>query len=82
MAPQLFLNCLCNLQSNGILTEIDKERLFCNIPEIYTANRVFWQEHVSPMVNAARKSGDPLDPNMLLQGFMRVRRRLPYKTFF
>ena len=37
---QLFLNCLCNLQSNHILTEIDVERLFCNIPEIYAANRV------------------------------------------
>ena len=37
---QLFLNCLCNLQNNHILTEIDVERLFCNIPEIYAANRV------------------------------------------
>ena len=35
----LFLNCLCNLQSHNILTEIDVESLFCNIPEIYAANR-------------------------------------------
>ena len=76
---QLFLNCLCNLQNHSILTEIDTERLFCNIPEIYSANRVFWQENIRPMVKVSQETGEPLDPDMMLEGFTRVRRspRLP-----
>ena len=64
---------MCNLQSSSILTEIDTERLFCNIPEIYYANRVFWHENVNPMVKASRETGEPLDPNMMLEGFLKVR---------
>ncbi|XP_059085132.1 pleckstrin homology domain-containing family G member 5-like isoform X3 [Tigriopus californicus] len=67
----LFLNCLCNLQNNSILSEIDTERLFCNIPEIYTANRIFWHENINPMVKASRISGEPLDPNMMVDGFLK-----------
>ena len=70
-SPQLFLNCLCNLQNNGILTEIDTERLFCNLPEIYTANRIFWHENVQRMVKASRLSGEPLNPELMLDGFFR-----------
>ena len=28
----------------------DTEKLFCNIPEIYAANRTFWHHHVFPML--------------------------------
>ena len=70
---QLFLNCLLNLQSNSILNEIDTERLFCNIPEIYTANRIFWHENINAVVKASRESGNPLDPDMMLNGFIKVR---------
>ncbi len=69
---QLFLNCLCNLQNLGILTEIDNERLFCNIPEIYTANRMFWHDNIRPVVQAARDTGQPLDPELMLEGFLKV----------
>ena len=71
---QLFLNCLLNLQSSSILSEIDTERLFCNIPEIYTANRIFWHENINAVVKASRESGNPLDPDMMLNGFVKVRR--------
>ena len=50
---QLFLNCLCNLQNSLILCEIDTEKLFCNIPEIYAANRSFWHRHVFPMLQVS-----------------------------
>ena len=69
---QLFLNCLLNLQSSSILSEIDTERLFCNIPEIYTANRIFWHENINAVVKASRESGNPLDPDMMLNGFVKV----------
>ena len=71
---QLFLNCLLNLQSSSILSEIDTERLFCNIPEIYTANRIFWHENINAVVKASRESGNPLDPDMMLNGFVKVGR--------
>jgi hypothetical protein len=47
---QLFLNCLCNLQNNQILCEIDCVKLFCNIPEIYAANRNFWHNYILPVL--------------------------------
>lgn len=61
--------CLCSLQESNILNEVDRTRLFSNIPEIYAANRYFWSDHVLGMVNAARTSGHPLDPGHLLHGF-------------
>ena len=70
---QLFLNCLCNLQNNMVLTEIDTERLFCNIPEIYAANRVFWHDYIMPMLTVSRKCGEPLDPILMKEGFIKVR---------
>ena len=70
---QLFLNCLCNLQNNLVLTEIDTERLFCNIPEIYAANRVFWHDYIMPMLTQSRKNGEPLNPSQMKEGFLKVR---------
>ena len=69
---QLFMNCLCNLQNSLILCEIDTERLFCNIPEIYAANRRFWHLHVLPMLQESRQSKLPLDPSTMKDGFTKV----------
>jgi pleckstrin domain-containing family G protein 5 len=66
--------CLCNLQAAQILNEIDTERLFSNLPEIYVANRQFWAEHVFPMLKNARSARAPLDPTSLRDGFLKVRR--------
>jgi hypothetical protein len=71
---QLFMACLCNLQAAQILNEIDTERLFSNLPEIYVANRQFWAEHVFPMLKNARSARAPLDPTSLRDGFLKVRR--------
>ncbi|KAH0550338.1 hypothetical protein KQX54_018779 [Cotesia glomerata] len=69
VVADLFMACLCSLQASNILTEVDRTKLFSNIPDIYTANRYFWSEHVLRMVNATRTTGNPLDPGHLLQGF-------------
>lgn len=69
---QLFMACLCNLQAAQILNEIDTERLFSNLPEIYVANRQFWAEHVFPMLKNARSARAPLDPTSLREGFLKV----------
>ena len=67
-----------------VLTEIDTERLFCNIPEIYAANRVFWHDYIMPMLTVSRKTGEPLNPILMREGFLKVRffqivRALKYK---
>ena len=40
----------------------------------FLPHRIFWQENLNPMVSAARRSGEPLDANMILDGFLKVRR--------
>ncbi|XP_076396699.1 uncharacterized protein LOC100880938 isoform X2 [Megachile rotundata] len=69
VVTDLFMACLCSLQTSNILNEVDRTKLFSNIPEIYAANRYFWTEYVLAMVNTSRTTGQPLDPGHLLQGF-------------
>ncbi|KAH0949766.1 hypothetical protein HN011_005014, partial [Eciton burchellii] len=69
VVTDLFMACLCNLQASNILNEVDRLKLFSNIPDIYAANRYFWTEHLLAMVNASRSSGLPFDPGHLLHGF-------------
>ncbi|XP_068984929.1 pleckstrin homology domain-containing family G member 5 isoform X2 [Bombus flavifrons] len=69
VVTDLFMACLCSLQTSNILNEVDRTKLFSNIPEIYAANRYFWTEYVLVMVNTSRTTGQPLDPGHLLQGF-------------
>ncbi|XP_011865578.1 PREDICTED: pleckstrin homology domain-containing family G member 5 isoform X2 [Vollenhovia emeryi] len=69
VVTDLFMACLCSLQASNILIEVDRLRLFSNIPDIYAANRYFWAEYLLTMVNASRASGQPLDPGHLLLGF-------------
>jgi pleckstrin domain-containing family G protein 5 len=70
---QLFLACLCNLQAANILNDVDKARLFSNIPDIYAANKHFWSQYLLPMLTESRKTGAPLNPQLLLDGFRKVR---------
>ncbi|KAK3859627.1 hypothetical protein Pcinc_034272, partial [Petrolisthes cinctipes] len=65
----LFLACLCDLQQEQLLQEIDTGRLFSNIREICAANQSFWQNHVTVMIEEARSSGKPLDPTCLSHAF-------------
>ncbi|XP_018375060.1 PREDICTED: pleckstrin homology domain-containing family G member 5-like isoform X2 [Trachymyrmex cornetzi] len=69
VVTNLFMACLCSLQASNILIEVDRLKLFSNIPDIYAANRYFWTEYLLAMVNASRSNGQPLDPGHLLLGF-------------
>ncbi|XP_024943795.1 pleckstrin homology domain-containing family G member 5 isoform X2 [Cephus cinctus] len=69
VVTDLFMACLCSLQASNILNEVDRTKLFSNIPAIYAANRYFWSEHLLGMLNAARNTRQPLDPGHLLHGF-------------
>ncbi|MPC82400.1 Pleckstrin y domain-containing family G member 6 [Portunus trituberculatus] len=69
---ELFLACLCNLQNESLLNEVDTDKLFSNIQEIYFANLNFWREHVTRMLDASRSSRQPLDPTLLTDAFYKV----------
>lgn len=67
----LFLTCLCNLQCEGILNEIDTHKLFCNIQDVYTANHQFWVDQLLPMLNSSRFTKQPLNPLLMKDGFLK-----------
>lgn len=69
---QLFLACLYNLQAVNILNEIDRDQLFSNVPEIYKSNQILWLDCILPMVQKARNTNQPMDPNDLGNGFLQV----------
>ncbi|XP_035705213.1 pleckstrin homology domain-containing family G member 5 isoform X4 [Folsomia candida] len=69
LLTDLFLACLYNLQSANILNEIDRDKIFANIPEIYKANKTLWLECLWPMVQIARDTRKPLNSSELHSGF-------------
>ena len=69
-SPQLFIACLVNLQSNQLLLDIDNKKLFGNVEEIYSCNDLFWKKYLAPVVETSRKTGEPLNPDLLREGFM------------
>ncbi|KAG8295360.1 Pleckstrin y domain containing, G (with RhoGef domain) member [Homalodisca vitripennis] len=71
VVTDLFLSCMMNLQAANILSDVDKTRLFSNITEIYSSNKLFWSTYVLPMLNASRESRSVLNPQLLLDGFIR-----------
>ncbi|XP_077531907.1 uncharacterized protein LOC144144358 isoform X10 [Haemaphysalis longicornis] len=68
---ELFLACLCNLQSERILQEIDTEHMFSNILEVCEVNHALWDGCLLPTLAAARAQRSLLDPVRLREGFLR-----------
>lgn len=66
---KLFVQCLRNLQKEGFLLEIEDNKLFSNIEEIYTINLAFWMANLSKVVENARVTQDPLNPLDMESGF-------------
>ncbi|XP_064461240.1 pleckstrin homology domain-containing family G member 5-like isoform X2 [Ornithodoros turicata] len=67
---ELFLSCLCNLQTEGILQDIDTEQMFSNITEVYHVNHNFWDTCLMPTLASARHHRGLLDPILLRDGFL------------
>ncbi|ODM90880.1 Pleckstrin y domain-containing family G member 5 [Orchesella cincta] len=65
----LFLACLYNLQAANILNDIDRDRIFSNICDVYKSNKVLWLDCMLPMVQKARDSKQPFQPSELHSGF-------------
>ena len=71
VVTDLFLSCLTSLQSECLLNDIDADRMFSNINQVYEVNRDFWINHLLPMLNASRSTGQKLDPSLMLNGFLK-----------
>ncbi|KAL1417206.1 hypothetical protein MTO96_027087 [Rhipicephalus appendiculatus] len=68
---ELFLACLCNLQSERMLQEIDTEHMFSNILDVCEVNHVLWDNCLLPTLTAARTNRTLLNPLHLREGFLR-----------
>lgn len=66
----LFLSCLCNLQGECLLNDIDTEKMFSNIVDVYKANLYFWLNHLLPMLKQSRETHQPLNPLIMKDGFL------------
>lgn len=76
---QVFEKCLVNLQRENFLTEVENQRLFSNINEVFEANLTFWQEYLKQVVEEARSTKKPIKPSQLLDSFAKV--RILYTSF-
>ncbi|XP_065679515.1 pleckstrin homology domain-containing family G member 5-like isoform X2 [Hydra vulgaris] len=69
---KVFQKYLVNLQESGILTEVDPNKLFSNILEVYEANMVFWTKHLNLVVKDVRRTKQTINPLQLLDSFSNV----------
>ena len=63
-SPSSF-RALKELHTEGFLTKIKESDTFLNIEKIRDIHLVFWEECVEPLIQAARDSGEPLNPEVL-----------------
>ena len=69
---QLFQCCLINLQNESLLNEIETEKVFGNVSDVYQANAEFWSRSLVKVVQHSRQTRGFLDPTLLKSGFMQV----------
>uniref|UniRef100_A0AAG5DSU3 DH domain-containing protein n=1 Tax=Anopheles atroparvus TaxID=41427 RepID=A0AAG5DSU3_ANOAO len=66
----LFLACLEDIQSQNILTDVDQNKLFSNIRDIWEANLRFWTLYLHPMVRYSQRTKEPMSIYYFQLGFV------------
>ncbi|XP_049294321.1 uncharacterized protein LOC125769602 isoform X3 [Anopheles funestus] len=66
----LFLACLEDIQSQNILTDVDQNKLFSNIRDIWEANLRFWTLYLHPMVKHSQRTREPMSIYYFQRGFV------------
>lgn len=78
----LFMCCLFNLQNEQVLNEIEADKLFSNISDVYYATCHFWKAHLSQVLQEARTKKELLNPSLLKSGFIAFRQIFkPYTKY-
>ena len=60
-------------QRDGLLTDIDMDKLFSNIQDVLNANLIFWKEILLPIKVKLEQTGCAMNPSDLKHGFLKVR---------
>jgi len=78
----LFMCCLINLQNEGVLNEIDSERVFSNILDVHEGNALLWQDHMQEVFLKSKEDESPLNPSFMKEGFQNISDLLhPYTKY-
>ncbi len=59
-------------QRDGLLNDIDMEKLFSNIQDVLNANLLFWKEILLPIKTKLEQTGCAMNPSNLKHGFLKV----------
>ncbi|XP_032236406.2 pleckstrin homology domain-containing family G member 5 isoform X3 [Nematostella vectensis] len=82
IVKKLFILCLRNVQSEGFLLDVEIEKLFSNIEDIYELNYSFWVDCLCEVAEKSRKTGKPLNPMDMNEAFPMFDKRFePYITY-
>lgn len=72
----VFIACLNDLLSNehtkSLFDDINKQKLFCNIIDVYNCNVKFWNDYLERLVIKKDSSGHLIDPSELKNAFDNV----------
>ncbi|XP_002733447.2 pleckstrin homology domain-containing family G member 5-like [Saccoglossus kowalevskii] len=71
----VFYRCLLNLQNEGILNEIDSERLFSNVLELLEKHEEFWVERLVKIVQYSKQTKQPLSAVYTADAFSKFDRK-------
>ena len=59
-------------QRDGLLNDIDLEKLFSNIQDVLNANLLFWKDILLPIKTKLEQTGCAMNPSDLKSGFLKV----------
>jgi hypothetical protein len=59
-------------QRDGLLNDIDMEKLFSNIQDVLNANLLFWKDILLPIKTKLEQTGCAMNPSNLKHGFLKV----------
>ena len=59
-------------ECTGRVLQIESDKLFSNICDVYYATCHFWVNHMSQVLRLSRETHEPLDPCLLKAGFLVV----------
>lgn len=69
---QLFMCCLLNIQNDGVLNDIELDKMFSNVTELATTNSTFWSNELIAVLEHSRKNKCLFNPSLLKPAFANV----------
>ncbi|KPI91819.1 Pleckstrin-likey domain-containing family G member 5 [Papilio xuthus] len=69
---EVFMAAAHALQESNFMLDVDTQRLFSNIPDLYNASLEFWDATFYPMILESVETGGPLNPELMYEGFHNI----------